>query len=197
MNNVEKSRRLRELILATETLVMPDAFDPISARIIESLGFKAVQCSGFSMALSSMRPTEADLGMETNLNVSRAIVNAVGLPVMADGEDGFGGPADIARTICAYVDAGLAGINLEDQILGQPGPKRIVSSEMMVEKLRNARRAAKEANNAEFVINGRTDALAVSSDRQAGLQEAAARANAYLSAAVSYTHLTLPTIYSV
>jgi len=190
MTNVEKSRRLRELILAEETLVMPDAFDPISARIIEGLGFKAVQCSGFSMALSAMQPTEADLGMEKNLNASRAIVNTVELPVMADGEDGFGGPEDIARTVRAYVEAGLAGINFEDQVLGQPGPKRIVSSEMMVEKLRNARKAAKEANNAEFVINGRTDALAVSSDRQAGLKEAAARANAYLSAGSDLAFVT-------
>ncbi len=49
MDSNEKSRRLRELIQAKDTLVMPDAFDPVSARIIERLGFKAVQCSGFSM----------------------------------------------------------------------------------------------------------------------------------------------------
>ncbi len=73
MNSYEKSRRLRELIQAEDTLVMPDAFDPVSARIIECLGFKAVQCSGFSMAVAAVRPTEAELGMEANLNVSRAI----------------------------------------------------------------------------------------------------------------------------
>ena len=120
MNSIEKSRCLRELILAKETLVMPDAFDPISARIIESLGFKAIQCSGFSMAVAAVLPTEADLGVESNLKMSRAIVNAVKVPVMADGEDGFGGPEVITDTIRSYVDAGLAGINLEDQVLGQP-----------------------------------------------------------------------------
>ena len=52
MNSREKSRRLRALIRAEETLVMPDAFDPMSARIVERLGFQAVQCSGFSMALA-------------------------------------------------------------------------------------------------------------------------------------------------
>ena len=190
MNNMEKSRRLRELILAEETLVMPDAFDPGSARIIESLGFKAVQCSGFSMAVAAVQPTEAELGMEANLNVSRAIVNAVEVPVMADGEDGFGGPEVIADTIRAYVEAGLAGINLEDQVLGQPGPKRIVARDGMVEKLTNARKAAKKADNAELVINGRTDALAVASDRQAGLKEAVERANAYLAAGADLAFVT-------
>jgi 2-methylisocitrate lyase-like PEP mutase family enzyme len=190
MNNIEKSRRLRELIRAEETLVMPDAFDPVSARIIERLGFKAVQCSGFSMAVAAARPTEAELGMKTNLNVSRAIVNAVEVPVMADGEDGFGGPEVIPGTIRAYVEAGLAGINLEDQVLGQPGPKRIVSREVMVEKLTNARKAAKEANNADLVINGRTDALAVASDRRAGLKEAVERANAYLAAGADLAFVT-------
>ena len=73
MNAIEKSRRLRELILAKETLVMPDAFDALSARIIESLGFPAVQCSGFSMALAAMRPTETDLGRDANLCAMAAV----------------------------------------------------------------------------------------------------------------------------
>ena len=190
MNNSAKSRRLRELIQAEDTLVMPDAFDPVSARIIERLGFQAVQCSGFSMAVAAVRPTEAELGMEANLNMSRAIVNAVEVPVMADGEDGFGGPEIIADTIRAYMEAGLAGINIEDQVLGQPGPKRVVPREVMIEKLTNARKVARQSNNADFVINGRTDALAVASDRKAGLPEAAERANAYLAAGADLAFVT-------
>ena len=88
----------------------------------------------------------------------------------------------VARTIRAYVEAGVAGINLEDQILGQPGTKRTVVREVMVEKLTAARGAAREAGNAELVLNARTDALAVAADRGAGLEEAAERANAYLAA---------------
>jgi len=190
MNNMEKSRRLRELIQADDTLVMPDAFDPISARIIERLGFRAVQCSGFSMAAAAVLPAEADLGREANVNLSRAIVHAVEVPVMADGEDGFGGPEVIADTIRAYLEAGLAGINLEDQVLGQPGPKRVVPREVMIETLTTARQLAGQSNNADLVINGRTDALAVASDRQAGLQEAAERANAYLAAGADLAFVT-------
>ncbi len=190
MNNVEKSRRLRELIQGKDTLVMPDAFDPVSARIIERLGFQAVQCSGFSMAVAAVLPTEAELGMKANLNVSRAIVDAVGVPVMADGEDGFGGPEVVADTIRAYLEAGLAGINLEDQVLGQPGPKRVVAREAMIEKLTTARKVAGLSKNADFVINGRTDALAVTSDRQAGLKEATERAKAYLAAGADLAFVT-------
>ena len=182
MNTVEKSRRLRELILAKETLVMPDAYDPISARIIESLGFPAVQCSGGSISMAAMRPTASDLGRDANLPATRAIVGAVAVPVMADGEDGFGGPKEVEETIRLYVDAGVAGVNIEDQVLGQPGPKRTIPREAMIEKLKVARATARRSGNGELVINGRTDALAAATDRQAGLKEAAARANAYLEA---------------
>lgn len=190
MNAIEKSRLLRELIRAKETLVMPDAFDPLSARIIESLGFPAVQCSGFSMALSAMRSTEADLGRDANLATTRAIVSAIAVPIMADGEDGFGGPKEVEETIRVFVGAGVAGINIEDQVLGQPGPKRVIARDAMIEKLVVARAAARRAGNAELVINGRTDALAVAADRQAGLQEAVDRANAYLAAGADLAFVT-------
>jgi len=190
MNAIEKSRRLRELIRAKETLVMPDAFDALSARIIETLGFSAVQCSGFSMGLVAMRPTEADLGRDANLEATRAIVGAVAVPVMADGEDGFGGPKEVEETIRVFVAAGVAGINLEDQVLGQTGPKRVIPREAMIEKLVTAREAARRAGNADLVINGRTDALAVAADRSAGLKEAVDRANAYLAAGADLAFVT-------
>jgi 2-methylisocitrate lyase-like PEP mutase family enzyme len=190
MTSQEKSRRLRDLIQAQETLVMPDAFDPISARIIERLGFPAVQCSGFSMSVAAALPAEADLGMEANVRQSRAIAQAVGVPVMADGEDGFGGPETIGDTVRTYMEAGLAGVNIEDQVLGQPGPKHVVSREVMVEKLIAARKAVQRSDNPEFVLNGRTDALATASDRQAGLKEAAERANAYLAAGADLAFVT-------
>ena len=169
---------------------MPDAFDAMSARIIESLGFPAVQCSGFSMALAAVRPTETDLGRDANLVVTRAIVGAVEVPVMADGEDGFGGPKEVEETIRFFVEAGVAGINLEDQVLGQPGPKRVIPRDSMIEKLVAARGAARRAGNGELVINGRTDALAVAADRTAGLKDAVDRANAYLVAGADLAFVT-------
>jgi 2-methylisocitrate lyase-like PEP mutase family enzyme len=165
-----------------ETLVMPDAYDPLSARIIEKLGFQAVQCSGFSIALSQCWPVEGTFGRERNVAATAAIVNAVKVPVMADGEDGFGDAGAIPDTIHAYIAAGVAGINLEDQVLGEPGPKRVLPVGMAAEKIRAARQAAIEAGVPELVINGRTDALMAGETPEQGMAEAIARANAYLQA---------------
>src|SRR5512136_849421 len=106
-----KASELRQLLKSGGTLVMPDAYDPISARLIERLGFKAVQCSGYSFALAACCPSEAVFGFERNLALTKAIVEAVEVPVMADGEDGFGDPPVVAETVRAFVRAGVAGIN--------------------------------------------------------------------------------------
>lgn len=179
---MRKSTRLRELFGSGQTLVMPDAYDALSAKIIERLGFKAVQCSGFSIALAARCCQEPNLGLEENLHVSRHIVEAVSVPVMADGEDGFGDASVIANTIRRYIEIGAAGVNIEDQVLGLPGgAKQVVDRQCMVDKIMAARRAA-QAGDEDFIINGRTDALAATQDRAAGLREAIERGNRYLEA---------------
>ena len=187
---MNKSTLLRELITSPEMLLMPDAYDPLSARLIESVGFKAVQCSGYSFALAARCSSEAALGLERNLAITKAIVEAVDVPVMADGEDGFGDPSAVAETVRAFIGAGVAGINLEDQVLGEPSPKRVVDRGLMVEKIRAARQAAQQEGIPDLVINGRTDALAVASNRGEGLEEAIARANLYLEAGADLAFVT-------
>lgn len=176
-----RATELRELLASGETLLMPDAYDPLSARIIEKMGFRAVQCSGFSMALSAGVP-EAAFGPERNLAVTKAIVEAVKLPVMADGEDGFGDVSAIPDTVRAYIQAGVAGINIEDQVLGVAGPKQVIPLDEAVAKLQAARQTARDAGCSDLIINGRTDALAATEDQEQGLREAITRANAYLAA---------------
>jgi 2-methylisocitrate lyase-like PEP mutase family enzyme len=179
---MSKASILRSLLAAPGTLIMPDAYDPLSARIIESVGFQAVQCSGYSFSLAACSASEADFGFDRNLALTRSIVEAVDVPVMADGEDGFGDPSVVAETVRSFVRAGVAGINLEDQILGQPGVRGIIDGRLMIEKIQAAREAARQEGQPELVINGRTDALAVASDRAAGLRESIERANLYLEA---------------
>jgi 2-methylisocitrate lyase-like PEP mutase family enzyme len=169
---------------------MPGAYDPLSARIIENLGFKAVQCSGYSFALAACCPSEAALGFERNLALTKSIVQAVGVPVMADGEDGFGGPSVVAETVRAFLRAGVAGINLEDQVLGCPAPKGVVERSLMIEKIKAAREAARQEGHPDLVINGRTDALSIASDRNQGLSESIARANLYLDAGADLAFVT-------
>ena len=102
---------LRELLQTEHPLVMPDAYDPLSARIIESLGFKAVQCSGYSFALAACCPSEPEFGFQRNLALTKSIVDAVQVPVMADGEDGFGDPPVVAETVRAFIRAGAGRVN--------------------------------------------------------------------------------------
>lgn len=187
---MSKIALLRQLISSPETLVMPDAYDPLSARLIESVGFKAVQCSGYSFALAAGCSSEAALGLERNLAMTKAIVEAVDVPVMVDGEDGFGDPSAVAEAVRKFIRVGVAGINLEDQVLGEPAPKRVVDGSLMIEKIKAARIAAQQEGISDLVVNGRTDALAVASNRSEGLEEAIARANLYLEAGADLAFVT-------
>lgn len=179
---MNKSTQLRELLTSGETLVMPDAYDPISARIIEHAGFKAVQCSGFSISIAACYESEVDLNMDENVLATRKIAGSVNVPVMADGEDGYGDTETVQHTICEFINAGAAGMNIEDLIPSRTGECCIVDSELMVEKLLAAREAAVAEGNLDFIINARTDALRAFETREDGLKEAIKRANRYLEA---------------
>ena len=179
---MNKSKLLRDLILDKETLIMPNAYDPISARMIEKAGFKAVQCSGYSFSIQAAYPRESNITRDDNLKWTRRIVEAVDVPVMADAEDGYGDIKTIPETVEKFMKVGVAGLNLEDQILGKPGPLEIVDEEVMVQKITLAREAAEVKGNSDLVINGRTDALKSTPDREEALNIAIERANAYLDA---------------
>jgi len=173
---------LRSLLASQRPLVMPDAYDALSARLIEMAGFNAIQCSGFSMALAARCSAETQMTLATNLDVTGSIVQAVRIPVMADGEDGYGAPEHVYTTVQAFCKVGVAGINLEDQMLPSPARKQVVELSLMIEKIRAAREAAAECQLPNLLINGRTDALVAHEDRARGLQEAIERGNHYLHA---------------
>ena len=141
-----------------------------------------MQCSGHSFALAACCPSEAAFGFERNLALTKNIIEAVSVPVMADGEDGFGDPPVVGQTVRAFIRAGVAGINIEDQLLGQPGPKRVIDRGRMTEKINAAREVARLEGCPDLVINGRTDALMAAADRNNGLNESITRANLYLDA---------------
>ena len=175
-----KSKELRKLISTGKTLIMPDAYDPLSARLIENSGFKAVQCSGYSFSIVAAIKKEIDISREDNVHITGKIVDAVDLPVMADAEDGFGGPKVVLETVKMFIDVGAAGLNIEDQNLDDDKAIRIINEELMVEKIYAAREAAEAAETSDFIINGRTDALGSSENREDSLNIAVERANIYL-----------------
>lgn len=177
---MNKSKELKNLLFSRKTLIMPDAYDPISAMLIEKSGFKAVQCSGYSFSIVAGVKREIDISKQDNINITGKIVDAVDLPVMADAEDGFGGPKVVLETVRMFMDVGVSGLNIEDQKLDHGKKIRIINEEVMVEKIYAAREAAEVAENQDFIINGRTDALGSSKNRDEALNIAVERANLYL-----------------
>jgi 2-methylisocitrate lyase-like PEP mutase family enzyme len=177
---MDQSQKLRKLLSREQPLIMPDAYDPISARMILRAGFKAVQCSGYSFSIGAGYSREIDLSLEENLDISRRIVEAVNIPVMADAEDGYGNPEAVIETVSKFIEIGVAGMNLEDQILGAEGPLQIIGDDLMGEKIMVARETAEVEGNPGLVINGRTDALRSSDNREDALNLAIERANQYL-----------------
>ena len=179
---MKRSTQLRQLLGSGDILIMPDAYDPITARIIESLGYKAVQCSGYSFSISAACPTEDTLTFEENLAMTSRIAAAVQVPVMADGEDGFGGLDSVARMVTEYIKAGVAGSNIEDQVLREKSERKVISREEMVDKITAAREAAKKAEDSDFIINARTDVIKPGTPFDDPMAEAITRGNLYLEA---------------
>ena len=126
---------LRDRFSRRDTLLMPDAFNALSARLIEHMGFQAVQCSGRCFSLTAACPSEAEFGMQGNLVLTTEICQAVAIPVMADGEDGFGGPDSVESTVRAYISAGVVGTNIEDQVLDVPHSGAVIDVDLACRKI--------------------------------------------------------------
>ena len=170
--------RFREL-LAAGAVVMPGAFNAISARLIEAAGFPAVYISGAGVtnALTGF-PDVGLLTLTEMAQQARYIANSVALPCIADADTGYGETLNVARAIREFEDAGVAGIHLEDQVApkrcGHLDGKQIVPP---VEMARKIAAAAKARRDPDLLIIARTDARAVN-----GMEDAVERATLYLDA---------------
>ncbi len=185
-----KTKRLKNLLNSPETLVMPDAYDPISAKLVENAGFKAVQCSGYSFSIAAGYNNEIDVTLDENLMWTRRIVESVGVPVMADAEDGYGGPEVVMETVKKFIQTGVSGLNIEDQIPNRNNSVSVVDADLMAKKISVARETAEVEAKPDFIINGRTDALRSTEDRYEGLEIAIDRANQYIEAGADLTFIT-------
>ena len=176
----EKSRRLRELVLAPEILVMPGAWDPLSAILFEHLGFQAIQCSSSAIAATLGYQDGEVIDRRDTTRATKLIAAAVSVPVSADGEAGYGGPDETAHTVHLIIRSGAAGMNLEDSIPTGPtaAGRSLASIADHLEKIA-AVLEAKRAMGSEFFLNARVDAFLVMEDQKAGLAEAVARGNIY------------------
>lgn len=180
---MNKHKVLKRLLNSGQTLVMPNAYDPISAKIIEHVGFQAVQCSGYSYSISKGYENEEDIDLKTNLNITKEIVDAVNIPVMADAEDGYGEGECFRNTIKEFINTGVSGINVEDQKLrSHSSMLQIVNENVMLDKLEIIMKTKNELGVNSLIINARTDALLSCSNRKEAMKIAIDRANKYLEA---------------
>ncbi len=176
--DAEKRRRLRARLGTGEPLVLPGAFNPLSAMLAERHGFAGLYLSGAVMAADLGLP---DVGLTTLSEVAtRAaqVARVTALPVVVDADTGFGEPMNVARTVQLLEDAGVAGLHLEDQVnpkrCGHLEGKQVVAREDAVRRVRAAASARRDPN---LLLIARTDARAVE-----GLDGAIDRALAYVEA---------------
>ena len=165
--------------VADELLVLPNAWDAMSARVIETAGARAIATTSSGVSWALGRRDGQGLTREAMAGAVRLIVAAVKIPVTADIEAGYGAgtPEDVAETVRAVLDAGAVGINLED------GPGRggdpLIPVEEQAERLAAARSAA-EGAGVDLFINARTDVyLREVGDADGRLAEALRRARVY------------------
>ena len=188
--NETPSRRLRGLIgRPGHPLLLPGAPNALTARIIEDLGFEAVYLSGAGIANSYLGAP--DIGLLTMPEVVghiSATRDAVGLPIVVDGDTGFGNALGMQRTVRMFERAGASGIQIEDQVApkrcGHFSGKAVISAEEMVGKVRAATDARTDD---DFVIIARTDSRA-----ELGFDEACDRAARYLDAGADVAFVEAP-----
>jgi 2-methylisocitrate lyase-like PEP mutase family enzyme len=175
-----KSRKLRELVRAPEILVMPGAYDVLSAMLFEQMGFKAIQGTSGGIAASLGYPDGEVMSQDLFIEISGAFAAAVTVPFNADGERGYGDESGVRDTVRALVARGVAGMNLEDG--AAKGSSGLVEMSQQVRKITAVMETKRELGS-DFFLNTRVDAFhVVTDDPKKALDEAIRRGNAYAEA---------------
>jgi methylisocitrate lyase len=158
----QKRVALRAALATGELLRFPGAFNPLSAKLIEGKGFEGVYISGAVIAADLGLP---DIGLTTLTEVavrSQQITRLTNLPAIADADNGFGEPVNIARTVQTLEDAGVAGLHIEDQVnpkrCGHLDGKAVVDEDTALKRIRAAVDARRDPN---LLIMARTDLRAI------------------------------------
>lgn len=182
-------KKIRELFASKKTIVAPGAHDMLTAKIIGRLGFDAVYMTGYGQSASHLGKPDVGL-MTMSEMVARAanMVECAGIPVIADADTGFGNAVNVMRTVREYEKAGVAVIQLEDQVMpkkcGHMVGREVIPMEEMVGKIKAAVDARVDPN---FMIMARTDARTVH-----GIDAALERAHAYKEAGADILFVESP-----
>jgi len=181
--------RFRRLLAEPDMIVLPGAFDALSARLIEQAGFSALVMGGYSIAASRLgQPDVGYLGMSEMAAAVKTVADAVAIPVLADGDTGYGNALSVIRTVREYERMGAAGIILEDQVwpkrCGHMQGKAVIPTEEHAGKIAAACDARRDP---DFVVVARTDARA-----DLGLEVALERARQYRTAGADVLFIEAP-----
>ncbi|MGU3575437.1 oxaloacetate decarboxylase [Brucellaceae bacterium C25G] len=173
---MSQAKVLKTLINSGKIIQAPGAQDSLTARLVQQADFPAIYMTGFGA--TATRVGTPDLGLLTQTEMTthaRNMVRAVDIPVIADADTGYGGPANIVRTVEEYIQAGVAAIHLEDQMApkrcGQLAGIRLISAE---ENIRRLNCAVAARGDKDMLLIARTDAMPAM-----GAQEAIRRAKMY------------------
>ncbi|MGI9659659.1 MAG: isocitrate lyase/PEP mutase family protein, partial [Gaiellaceae bacterium] len=184
------AQRLRHLLAEDGALLVPGAYNPLVARILELEGFSAIYAGGYAAAAAAHGLPDIGLVTMSELTDHLArITRVIDVPLIADADTGFGELTNTARAVREYERAGVAGVQIEDQVFpkrcGHMEGKQVVAGDKMAEKVRAAVAAR---SNPDTVIIARTDAIAVT-----GLDDAIERMKAYEAAGADVIFPDAPT----
>lgn len=174
-----KSEQYRALLNSSEFIVAPGVYDGYSARLAEQLGYKTAATSGAAISNAILGIDDIGvMGLRENVEHCRHIARSISIPLTCDADTGYGNPVNVHYTVQMFEEAGVAGINIEDQVApkrcGHMPGKEVIPLVEMVKKIEAACLARR---NDAFVIIARTDALAIE-----GVDGAARRVRAYAEA---------------
>jgi len=176
---VRKTQVIRELLRTSRPLVSPGIYDGYSLRLVEAMGFKTAATTGSGLTNSLLvQPDIGILSLLENAAACRHLARSVAIPLMADADTGYGNAVTVYHAVQYFEEAGVVGINIEDQVwpkrCGHMRGKDVIDVREMCKKIEAAVKAKKDP---DFIINARTDAIAVE-----GIEGAVARAKAYAAA---------------
>ena len=181
--------RVHALLKKDRALIFPGVYDALSARLVERAGFPLTFVSGYSVAATQLGlPDFGYLTQTEMVATAKRVCAAVTIPVIIDADTGYGNALNVIRTVNELIDAGAAGMFLEDQVwpkrCGHMKGKRVIPVEEHVQKIR----AAVDARRGrDFFIVARTDARQVN-----GLEDAIARCKKYKEAGADALFVEAP-----
>jgi 2-methylisocitrate lyase-like PEP mutase family enzyme len=186
---MKPTRKLCKLLEDAGIIILPGAYDCIGAKIIESEGFKAVYMTGAGTAAARTgRPDVGLITMSEMVDNARRMAASVEIPLITDCDTGYGNQLNVMRSVEEFESAGVAGIQIEDQVFpkkcGHYEGKQVIPKEEMVQKIKAAVDTRKDD---DFAVIARTDAIAVQ-----GFEDALERGRAYMKAGADVLFIEAP-----